>query len=49
MYKIAAENPTMQKAIKIKNHAVVRIDELDSISLLIKHFSDMMMRSSYVS
>ena len=49
MYKIAAENPTMQKAIKIKNHAIVRIDELDNISLLIKHFSDMMMRSSYVS
>ena len=49
IYKIAAENPTVDKVIRIKNNAQIRVDELDGISNLIKHFSDMMMRSTYVN
>ena len=47
IYKIAKEYPSLDKAIRIRNHAQIRIDELDSISQLIKHLSDMMMRSTY--
>ncbi len=49
IYKIAAENPTVDKAIKIRNNAQIRVDELDGVALLVRNFSDIMMRSSYVN
>lgn len=45
--KISKEYDLMDKSIKIRNHAQIRIDELDSVANLIKHLSDMMMRSTY--
>lgn len=45
--KISKEYDIVDKAIKIRNHAQIRIDELDSVANLIKHLSDMMMRSTY--
>lgn len=46
--KLAKESPLIDKAIRIRNNAKIRIEELDNLAMLIKHFSEMMMRSSYV-
>lgn len=45
--KISKEYEIVDKTIKIRNHSQIRIDELDSVANLIKHLSDMMMRSTY--
>lgn len=47
--KLAREHTTIERAMKIRNHAQIRIDELDGVAQLIKHLSDMIMRSTYVS
>ena len=45
--KISREYDIVEKAVKIRNNAQIRIDELDSVAGLIRHLSDMMMRSTY--
>lgn len=45
--KLAKESPIIDKAIRIRNNARIRIEELEGVAGLIKHFSEMMMRSSY--
>lgn len=45
---IAKENPTMSKAIKLKNNADLRIVLLDDIARSVRHISDILTRYSYV-
>jgi len=44
---IALENEVIKKILKIKNHAQVRVLDLENIPFTIKHISDILMRSNY--
>lgn len=44
---IARENVTLDKVIKIRNHARIRVDDLDGLSAIIKHIAEIMSRSAY--
>lgn len=47
IYLIAQENPTVDKAIKIRNHAQIRLDDLDGLARIIEHMAGVISRSGY--
>ncbi len=44
---ISRENKVVEKLLKIKNHAKVRMDSLDGVTSIIRHLSDLLIRSAY--
>jgi hypothetical protein len=44
---IALENDVISKVLKIKNHAQIRVLDLENVPFSIKHISDILMRSNY--
>ena len=47
MVMIGKENNTVQKLISLKNHAIVRVEELAELSVYIRQMSDIISRSAY--
>lgn len=47
MAAIARENGVAAKLLKIKNHAEIRVQDLEGLPRIIEHLSDLLMRSAY--
>lgn len=47
MAAIARENSAAAKLLKVKNHAEIRVQDLEGLPKIIDHLSDLLMRSAY--
>ncbi len=47
IYLIAQENPLVEKALKIRNHSQIRLDDLDGLARMIENLSSTISRSAY--